>query len=582
MHTGAAHAVGRSPCASFRPFDSLRGCGMAGSDPTDAERERRVLFWNACAAMAVGVAVRVLFLADKPFWRDEAWVALIASDPMQAALDGRVAPFGFLWLTAVASWLPIAAEISYRLLPLAAGIACIPAIALLATTFGASRRTAVVAMWLAAGLPPFVYFSRELKSYGLDLLFAIVIPLLGARGFAERYDSSRARTAFGATIAVVPWLSFSGIFAVASFLGIGWLRVVWEARRGGLAQRRDRVVAWLAASFAFTASFAAVYWIALRHQASDPWIQRYWSSVLNADDGLGLPLGVLFWTWKSLQVSTLFVFDFYAPAFVVLAALGLVAWPRTGAAPLVAYWLIAATLCGAAAAIDRYLIIHGRLLMFLAPVPVLLAANGIVETGRRVGARRGPALALAAAVALSALPAYLAVRHRVTPFRMLPSHFFRYDLRHDVDAAIEACLRRGLADAPVFVSRRSSYAFRFYNRDRLRNAWVCTHRCDDYPAIARGYFEQVADVGWGIVLDEDVGNLSAALAARGFQFRPVERFDSTSLWEITRVPGFTPRQPQQNVMGPPRPPTFVGPPRPPTFVGPPEPPALMDPRDRAF
>src|SRR4029079_14835025 len=127
---------------------------------------RSVWFW---AAIALAVAVRVAFLADKAFWRDEAWVALLVRDPLQAATDGRAAPFGFLLLTRlVAAISPGPPEITYRLIPLAAGVAAVPLVARLALALGGSRAVALTAAWLAAGMQGLVYYSRELKSYDLD------------------------------------------------------------------------------------------------------------------------------------------------------------------------------------------------------------------------------------------------------------------------------------------------------------------------------------------------------------------------------------------------------------------------------
>ncbi|MFN2427475.1 MAG: hypothetical protein ABR587_13625, partial [Candidatus Binatia bacterium] len=121
----------------------------ASTSPLRYERILTVLFW---AAMAVALVARVAFLADKPFWRDEAWVALLVDDPMRAAADGRAAPVGFLLLTRMASALPWPPEVTFRLFPLACGLALLPVLWKLTLALGGSRRAAVAATWLAAGL----------------------------------------------------------------------------------------------------------------------------------------------------------------------------------------------------------------------------------------------------------------------------------------------------------------------------------------------------------------------------------------------------------------------------------------------
>ena len=130
--------------------------------------------------LAVGIGLRLArFLDRRPLWLDEALLALniLRRTPLGLLrpLDGnQVAPLGFLWGEWVVIQLGGASERALRFLPLIAAIAALVAFARLA------RRTlepgmALFATSLAALSPLLIYYSAEVKSYGLDWLCAILL-----------------------------------------------------------------------------------------------------------------------------------------------------------------------------------------------------------------------------------------------------------------------------------------------------------------------------------------------------------------------------------------------------------------------
>src|SRR5688572_15941176 len=178
-------------------------------DPRPSRAEAALL----AGVLVAGTFARVAWIADKPFWRDEAWVAAAAREPLADALARSApVPIGFLALTRLAHTLPLAPEVALRLLPLATGIAAVLAIPALAAALGASRRVALASAWMAAGLPPFIYYSRELKPYAIDLLLGALVPWLAVRVFAPPPAWPRPRAwMLMVLLAVTPWISFGGV-----------------------------------------------------------------------------------------------------------------------------------------------------------------------------------------------------------------------------------------------------------------------------------------------------------------------------------------------------------------------------------
>lgn len=501
---------------------------MAVPQPAEPERAPAsglpVGVWIAVLA---GLVVRALFLADKPLWRDEAWVALSSAEPFAAAAAGRASPVGFLWLTRlVVSAVPLAPEISCRLVPLAAGVAAIAALARWALSLGASRTTATVVAWLSAGVPPLVYYSRELKSYELDFLLAIVAPMAAAAAFA-RSSSAAARAVFVVIAVAAPWLSFGGIFAVGAVFAWGWIARWRDLDRGARHW-------WVAATVLFLVSFLVVYVIALGAQSGDRWMHQYWSFHLTADRRLWLPVRFARSLWQYASETVDYFFPASWPIAVALAVAGAGTWPRASRSQLAFLAAATACACAGAAAIDRYLLANGRLLLFAAPILLLWIAQGLVVLTERFRLRGA---AVAAAVAISLWWSGEAIRWRVGEVRTRQANFFRYDVLQDVDLAIEAAARLVPRGETVLVSRKASYAFQFYYDGEPIRAAFCVRDCRGAEQLARKWLRRVKHRGWILLTDEEVRPMREILADEGFKLREGAAVRGARLWEVRRPGG---------------------------------------------
>jgi hypothetical protein len=494
--------------------------------PETATGERRVLRYAAWAAIAVAVFVRVAMLSDKPFWRDEAWVALLAGDPMRAVIDARAVPIGFLLLTHVTAWIPfLPAEVGYRLAPLLAGIAVVPLFGALAAALGASARTGVLAMWLAVAMHPLVYYSRELKPYEIDVLLTLLLPLLAVRGFLD--DSARARYGLMATLVVAPWLSFAGVFPVGAVLAWGWL-AWWKAMSSEL--RRD----WLICSGLFLWSFGFVFVVVLDSQSTSDVQFSFWHRYLiaSANEPVSQALEAV---QRYLDLSTEYPFGEFRWPALLLAAFGAFAWARPHRMYLAWLAVSMAALCLTAAAIDRYLIAQGRHLMFAIPVLVLWTANGLHEAALRLGPRAGMLAALGLPIVLSLWWTWAQIDSRVGPYQSSRPSFFRFDVLHDVDAALAAIDGEIPEGAPVLITNWNAYAFQFYARGRLPQAEYCPRYCFDFAARAEKWMRSVERRGYVLATDEEQNLLGKLAKKTGFAWSNRRVASGIDLWTIDRA-----------------------------------------------
>jgi hypothetical protein len=487
--------------------------------------------WLALSAAAL---VRVAWLADKPLWRDEAWVAVLARDPVRF-FDRplRPVPVGFLGLSAAALRLPmVPAEIALRLVPLAAGLATVALLPMLARALGARRGTASAATWLGAGMPALVYYSRELKPYALDALVAVLVPLLAWRAFAGDERQRRDVLALAAVLVVSPWLTFGSVFAITATLGwAGWH--TWRTR--GRARRR-----WMGLALVYTLSFGAAYAVVLRHQSGHPRLRQYARrDVVEMREGVW---PATFGRALARYAGTALPYAFpgvAVPAAALIVA-GALSWPRASRSFVLWQALGAAGLTAAAATLGQYVVTRSRLLLFAAPALALLAAAGLALVAERAArwSRRpsatGGAPAVAAVVAL--VWCADALVRRVGPEPGVPA-YFRYDVLQDVDAVIAEAARRAAPSEPVITSRYSGEQFRFYARGRLPQTLICTRtNCRDEGPPMRAWLEGVKGRGWMILLaEEDRPSRREAVVRSGFELREAAAGRGTRLWEIQRT-----------------------------------------------
>ena len=502
---------------------------------------RSARLWLA-AALLLAVVVRVAWLGDKPFWRDEAWVALLVESPLARVIDPqwpRAVPVGFVALVKATGQLPLPPEIAYRLVPLAVGLALVPLLGRLAGALGAPAPVPLLVVWLAAALPALVYYSREVKSYSLDALLATLAPLLALRLFERAADGRRgvapalAGAALFVLLAAAPWITFGSAFAIAALLLWGWVRWMPAAAIGARAW-------WAAASLAYTTSFLTALRIALAQQAASPRLHHAWIDWLLDDGSLASAVTAV---GRFLAISTRYVFLDVWPLAIPLALLGAWRWARPQRATLL--WLYAGTgaLTVAATLAGRYLLAEGRLLLAALPPLLLAAASGLGIAAGAVAPRHTRAVALAVALPLAACWSVQTLSAR----RLPPSErYFVYDVLHDVGPMLDTAAALIPAGEPLYVGEWASRPFAYYHRTRgsgrFGDATVCVEPCARAP-VTDAWLSALRGRGWMLVTTDEGATYTALLAARGLTPQQQAAGRGVELWAVERPVEPTPAVP---------------------------------------
>jgi hypothetical protein len=516
-----------------------RGCGEAPACPREEACDGRLLRWLAVAGVAVAIGVRVLLLGDKPFWRDEAWVADISRGTVPAILSSTMpTPVGFVLLAKLTGQLPgLPPEISLRLAPLLCGLAAVVALPRLARALGATPTVALTVLLLAAGSPPLVYYSRELKHYGADLLLAILVPLLAIRLFGldaearERDPPGAGMRPLLVALVVAPWVSFASAFPIVAALLWGWL-LPW--RRATVATRRR----WAVLSLLYGLSLAIALVSVIERQAQSPSLVEFWGGTFAQRAALPWLARIGHAGFDFIRGSLSYFFPGMEPIALALAVIGLATWPKPRAATL--WCLTAATLLLTVTAVlaQRYVLAEGRFLLFFAPPLLLSVAAGLAAVGRLLQRVLGGRCATAAPLVVGAVAALwwstAAVAHRLPPYRDDRASYFRYDILHDVEPLIAAAARRAGPAEPVLVSFLTGQAFGYYARGRLPGATVLTPPIvyEPLPGILRAWSGTAR--GWILLLASEAPVFDRAVSRGGFERSLAASARGSQLWEVRR------------------------------------------------
>lgn len=342
-------------CKSFAD----RGYRWLGS------RQAVVFFLGAGALFRLGE-----YFSNRAFWWDEAHIALrFMSAPFWETLaSGKYAQTMPMGLAAVSSGIIALvgpSEYGLRLIPLLCGLASLPLFYALARKV-VDRETAAVSLLFFTISDFLIRYSAEFKQYGSDVTLTLVIYLM-ALDLGAGNASRRRWLSFGIVGVVVVWFSHPSAFVLA---GCGSVLLLKSARR------RDRVdfIRALGCSSAWATSFLLYYFHSLRSIAQNEILVSHYG------DGFmpppSSPGQIVEWLAKVIYQLPNHTASF-TPLIGVIAMLA-GAWMLWRSDSRERVLLLGAPLpfLLLASAMRSYSL-RGQLLLFLAPLVILLIGAGV-------------------------------------------------------------------------------------------------------------------------------------------------------------------------------------------------------------
>jgi len=441
---------------------------MQQSDVGKAEHGWRVA---ALVVLALGLLFRVVYFAQgQDLWLDEATVALNVVQRDFAGLAkpldyGQVAPMGFLWLTRATVLVLGENAYSLRLLPLLAGCAALPLFwRLTRFAFPQSAGAQLFALWIFAFNDILVRYSAEVKPYGFDALFCILILHQGARWVAKA--DGHTTLALAAILVVAPWFSFSSVFLLA---GVAVVMLAMLGRRSN----RDRLLAVFTVLGLGFASFLAHYLAFTRRRATSGLIDLWADSYLS-----WLPHSMA----ELKHTGDLLASTLTGPVGLTSVGIGCVLLVISAVRPQrsvrVVLLIFVIALAGAVALSTlRLYPWTDRLLLFVVPGFALWLASGMLSLWEMCPAEKTRRLWLTAIIWIGCItwPLFYLGLRAVRPFA-----------DQGITRVMQAIEQRNPDGAVLYVDNDSMATFLIYNRWRQYDKRFTIHSLDDSMRLANG------------------------------------------------------------------------------------------------
>ncbi|WP_019504324.1 glycosyltransferase family 39 protein [Pleurocapsa sp. PCC 7319] len=413
--------------------------------------------------LILGILVRIIqYLSNRSLWFDEANLALNIvhrsyGELVQTLDHNQAAPLGFLWLEKLAIQVFGNNEYALRLLPTVAGIVALVIFYFLANRY-CSKFATPIAIALFACSRYTLYFATELKPYSSDVAIALLLFWILTR---IRHQILKIRAIFGLALlgALSIWLSYPVIFILGGLEAYYLLTASKKYLRRILANRIVIYLVWVG-------SFASLYFLTIANtlnneELSSSWESRYPNSfgdIIWLLDALGRffyhPMGFLGITDGIGIVAFIF---------------GCIAWYRHNRTIFGA--LVAPFVATIIAAYLQQYPFRDRLVLFLAPLGMLIVAEGIrfllLKLGEFHWSRNSEKINRPKLTFLMGLLGIICLWGLLVPAIARASNFVIHpELKHEVKPVLEYVVSQEQPGDKIYVYSRGYTAFLYYTEQK--------------------------------------------------------------------------------------------------------------------
>jgi hypothetical protein len=375
---------------------------------------RRPFLWTLVAA---GAALRIFqYISDTSLWYDELSIVrnLVQRSATRLLMEplgyGQVAPVGFMVAEKAISGALGESDLAFRFLLLPVGLSALVLFLWLAERLLDGYAVPFAVATFAIGAP-FIRYSAEVKSYGIEVAAVIALSLVALK--LRDPDSTAMRCVLGGLAgAILVWFSQPAVFVVAGIAGA--LLLAWRRDRD---PQTGRAILLAVPIWGITSAAAAL--VAIHHitRATRAHMDQFWRYREGFFPWPFRKPGDALWLWD--RVLELFadptILRYRWPAlYGGLVILGLIVlWRRNLFGTLV---LLGPFAVGVLAAVAQQFPLKTRLALYLLPVLILAVAQG-AEWIRRQASRLHPAAGGVCMLALFVIPAWAFVQ-RPPPYWM--------------------------------------------------------------------------------------------------------------------------------------------------------------------
>jgi len=380
------------------------------------------------------------YLYNRSLWFDEAMLSLdIIRTPMSAFLhqplyDLQIAPVGFLVIEKVLISLFGTSEYALRLFPFLTGLLSLWLFFRLARTYFTA-----FALFIFVVTPSLVYYSSEVKQYGIDVFCVLLAYLAIAGPCLKQLDWNTARNA-GLLGAFMIWFSFPIIFVLLGMILAFLSMSLIQKDRSQSIKLGVIFICWLV-------SYALNYVLLLNNFSQIKHTGNFWQTgFISFTD-----YGSWFRFFKDAFLYPVGAFDNskITGAFFLLGGYSFFKQDKRIFLILIVPLLIVFFVCGLHLYSGK-----GRLILFLAPSMLLLILKGIETISLKTGRWR-----IIVALLLTAVTFYNSIRFTTREFLQPKGN-------EEIRTVISYVKQNLKPEDLVYVYYGAVPGFKYYNFDR--------------------------------------------------------------------------------------------------------------------
>jgi mannosyltransferase len=232
----------------------------------------RIFNMKVAAILVLAFCVRLLGIASRPIWYDEAFAILFSEKGLSAMLYGTLAPTGagsadihplgyytLLWL-----WLKVFGEslVAIRLLSIVAGLVSVYLVYLIALEALSDTKTARLSMLFAALAPFQVHYAQEIRMYSFLAMWLLLATYAYQRG--SRSDDWRWWVLFSISAALAQYTHNLAAFYLGALAVMPILQKNWTALRAVTLSGIGALILYAPWAMQLPAQFSKIqsaYWV---------------------------------------------------------------------------------------------------------------------------------------------------------------------------------------------------------------------------------------------------------------------------------------------------------------------------------
>ncbi len=328
--------------------------------------------WFTGGILMLGIFVRIYQLDIRSLWRDEAWVALVASSDHLSSAFFTNWPVPPLFVSSLYMSVHLFKNNEWflRIIPALFGIGGMVLIYYFIRKH-LGRYAAIGALLVSAFLPVLIAYSRELKQYNGDIFFGLLLLLIADHLLEQKPGSPVWWGILAVAGAIGLWFSYPMVFVLFSISVVSLFYIFRKGPYGG--ERRRLLFFWLVTFSLVVISFSILYFMVIKIQSRAN-LESFWQ--LSFPDTTGFtPL--LKWLLLSIWGFFKFIWNDYAFVVMPISLLGIWELIRIKKTHIIYFWAIIFILLLASAFFHLYPFGGNRVNLFTAPFFIILLISGL-------------------------------------------------------------------------------------------------------------------------------------------------------------------------------------------------------------